>query len=145
MFQSCTLDKSLLGPMSPWTKSSWTNAPWTKVSLDNCPLDKFSNTDSNCQGDICLGNICPLNICPYQEYLSSNSPDFDETLKIGSWEHLEQIQTVTVTFVQAIFFQATFDFLWKEKKTERCEIAWTGWFNFLYKFSVEIVSKLTLM
>ena len=34
--------------------------------------------------------------------------DFDQTLKVGSWEHLEQIPTVTVTFVQAIFFQATF-------------------------------------
>ena len=37
-----------------------------------------------------------------------SGPDFDETLKIGSWEHLEQIPTVTVTFVQAIFVQATF-------------------------------------
>ena len=27
--------------------------------------------------------------------------------KVGSWEYLEQIPTVTVTFVQAIFVQAT--------------------------------------
>ena len=29
-------------------------------------------------------------------------------LNVGSWEHLEQIPTVTVTFVQAIFVQETF-------------------------------------
>ena len=29
--------------------------------------------------------------------------DFDKTLNIGSWEHLEQIPTVTVTFVQTTF------------------------------------------
>ena len=34
MFQTFTLDKSLLGPMSPWTK----------VFLDNSPLDKCINT-----------------------------------------------------------------------------------------------------
>ena len=34
--------------------------------------------------------------------------DFDETLMVGSWEHLEQIPIVTVIFVQAIFVQATF-------------------------------------
>ena len=32
-----------------------------------------------------------------------SGPDFDETLKIGSWEHLEQISPVMVTFVQATF------------------------------------------
>ena len=35
-----------------------------------------------------------------QQYLSC--------LKIGSWDHLEQILNVTVTFVQAIFVLATF-------------------------------------
>ena len=66
-------------------------------------------TDSNCHGDICPGNICPCDICQYQEYLSSNWPDFDKTLKIGSWEHLlEQIPTVMVTFVQATFVLVTF-------------------------------------
>ena len=34
--------------------------------------------------------------------------DFDETLQVGSWEHLEQIPTVTVTFVQATFVLVTF-------------------------------------
>ena len=52
--------------------------------------------------------ICPRNICPYQEYLSCYWPDFDETLQVGSWEHLEKLPTVTVTFVQAILVQATF-------------------------------------
>ena len=35
-------------------------------------------------------------------------PDCDETLKIGSWENLEQIPSVMVTFVQATFVLATF-------------------------------------
>ena len=29
-----------------------------------------------------------------QQYLSCYWPDFDQTLKVGSWEHLEQIPTV---------------------------------------------------
>ena len=43
-----------------------------------------------------------------QQYLSCYWPDFDETLKGGSWEHIEQITTVTVTFVQATFVKVTF-------------------------------------
>ena len=35
-------------------------------------------------------------------------PDFDQTLKVGPCEHLEQIPTVTVTFVQATFVLVTF-------------------------------------
>ena len=38
-----------------------------------------------------------------QQYLSCYWPDFDETLKVGSWEHLEQIPTVMVTFAQVTF------------------------------------------
>ena len=30
-------------------------------------------------------------------------PDLDETLHVGSWEHLKQILTVMVTFAQATF------------------------------------------
>ena len=41
-----------------------------------------------------------------QQYLSCYCPDFDETLKLGSWEHLEQIPAVTVTFLQATFVKA---------------------------------------
>ena len=37
-----------------------------------------------------------------------SKPDYDETLKIGSWEHLEQIPTVMVTFVEATFVLVTF-------------------------------------
>ena len=65
-------------------------------------------TDSICQGDICPHNTCSRNICPYQEYLSCYWPDSDETLQIGSLEHLEQIPTETVTFVHATFALATF-------------------------------------
>ena len=50
-----------------------------------------SRTDSNSQVDICPGNICPGDICPYQEYLSCYWPDFDETLMVGSWQHVEHI------------------------------------------------------
>ena len=67
-----------------------------------------SRTDSNCHGDICPGNISPGDICPYQEYLSCYWPEFYQTLQIGSWECLEQISTVMVAFVQAIFVLTTF-------------------------------------
>ena len=58
--------------------------------------------------DIGQCNISPCNICPYQEYLSCYSLNFDQASKLGSWDHLEQIPTVTVTFVQATFVQAIF-------------------------------------
>ena len=45
-------------------------------------------------------NTC---LCPYQEYLSCYSLDFDQTLKVGSWDHLDQIQAVMVSFVQTKF------------------------------------------
>ena len=40
--------------------------------------------------------------------LSSLGEMGDETLKVGSWEHLEQIPTVWVTFVHATFVLATY-------------------------------------
>ena len=43
-----------------------------------------------------------------QQYLSCSCPDFYETLKVGSCEHLEQIPTVRVTFVHATFVLATY-------------------------------------
>ena len=43
-----------------------------------------------------------------QQYLSCYWPDFDETLKVGSWEHQEQIPTARLTFVQVTFVLATF-------------------------------------
>ena len=70
-----------------------------------------STTDHNCHRDICPGNICLGDICPYQEYLNCYWPDFDETLKVGSCEHLEQIPTVRVIFVHATFVLATFVYI----------------------------------
>ena len=64
-------------------------------------------TDANRHADIYPSNICPRNICPYKEYLSWYWPDFDQTLKEGSWDHLSQIPTVTVTFVHATFVLET--------------------------------------
>ena len=62
-----------------------------------------SKTDSNYQVDICPGNICS-----YQEYLSCYRPDFDEILKVTSWEHLEQIPFTKLTFLQATIVLVTF-------------------------------------
>ena len=68
-----------------------------------------SRTDSNWPSYICIGNIiCPGNICPYQEYFNCYQPDLDQTLKEGSWKHLEEIPTVMVIFVQATYVLATF-------------------------------------
>ena len=47
-----------------------------------------------------------------QQYLSYYSPDVDETLKVGSCEHLEQISTVRVTFVHTTFVLATYVHNW---------------------------------
>ena len=58
--------------------------------------------------NICPYNICPGDIRPYQEYLSCYWTDFDQTLKVGSCDYLEQISTVAVTFVQVTFVLATF-------------------------------------
>ena len=43
-----------------------------------------------------------------QQYLSCYWPDLDQTLNKGSWEHIQQITTVTTTFVQATFVLGTF-------------------------------------
>ena len=67
-----------------------------------------SRTDSNYHVNICPDNICPGDICPYQEYLSYYCPDFDETLNVASWEHLEQISTFKLTIIQATFVLGTF-------------------------------------
>ena len=65
-------------------------------------------THFNHNGDICLGNICPGDVCPYPEFLSCYWPNFDQTLNVGSWEHLLQMPSVMDTFVQATFVLATF-------------------------------------
>ena len=67
-----------------------------------------SRTDSNCHRDICPGNICPGDICTYQEYISCYWLDFEQSLKVGSWDNLYQIPTVMVTtFVQATYVPVT--------------------------------------
>ena len=45
---------------------------------------------------------------PPTKYLSCYWPDFDQTLNVGTWEPLEQIPTVTVTFVNATFVLVTY-------------------------------------
>ena len=47
----------------------------------------------------------PTTQTQHQQYISCYWPDFDETLKVGSCEHLEQIPTVT--FVQSTYVLAT--------------------------------------
>ena len=64
-------------------------------------------TDFNCLGDIRPRNIYPRDICPYQEYIYCYWPDFDETLDVASWDQLETILTIKLTFVQATFVLAT--------------------------------------
>ena len=63
---------------------------------------------SSLTDNICHSNICPGNICPYKEYISCHWPDFNQTLKVSSWNHLSQMLIVTVTFVRATFLLATF-------------------------------------
>ena len=56
-----------------------------------------SLTDANPLSDICPRKMCPGDICPYQQYLSCYWLNFDETLKVGSWENLEQIPRWNLT------------------------------------------------
>ena len=65
---------------------------FTRFSLNfNGGFLGTSRTSTNCYGDICAGNTCPCDICSYQEYLSCDWPNFDQTLGVGPWDHLEQI------------------------------------------------------
>ena len=73
-----------------------------------CSFLRASRTDSNYQVDICTCNICPGDICPYQEYPSCYWPDVDKTLKVGFWNHLYQMPTLMVIFVQSTFALVTF-------------------------------------
>ena len=58
-----------------------------------------SRTDFNCNGDICPGNICPRTIYLYLNFLSCYWPNFDQTSKVGFWDHLWQMPPITATFV----------------------------------------------
>ena len=102
-------------------------------------LPGTSRTDSNCHSDICTGKICPGDICPYKEYLSCYWPHFDQTLKVGSLEFVEQIPTVTVTFfhirnISAVNNQILMKpkFFWTENllrhKFFQIFISWTTFF-----------------
>ena len=66
---------------------------------------------TNCHYNICPGNICLGDICPYQEYLSSYWSDFHQTLKVGSWDHIYEMPTFMVTFVQATYALVTFVYI----------------------------------
>ena len=70
-------------------------------------------TNSNCQNDNCPGNVWPGDICSYQEYISCYWPNFDQTL--GFWDHLEQIPTVTVTFVNILSKRKLPNKIWPNK------------------------------
>ena len=59
--------------------------------------------DCNCRHNSFPGNICPGDVCPYQQYLSCYWPNFDQTLIKESWEHLQHITTVPMTFVLGTF------------------------------------------
>ena len=54
-------------------------------------------------GHLSWQHVCPGDICPYKQYLSCYWSNFDQTLIVGYWEHLEQILNGIVTFVQATF------------------------------------------
>ena len=49
-------------------------------------------------------DICPgIEISPTED----KSPDFDQNLKVCSWDYVELISTVAMTFVQATFVPTT--------------------------------------
>ena len=56
------------------------------ISAVTDPISMKLWADSNWQDDICPGNIWA-----YQEHVSCYWPNFDQTLNIGFWEHIEQI------------------------------------------------------
>merc|ERR1711954_179450 len=65
-------------------------------------------------------------------------PEFDESLKIGSWEHLEQIPTVTLTFIQATFVHMG-------QSPQNCTASKKGDFLKFCFYSTLKVSNITLM
>ena len=83
------------------------------TSLINCQNPNPTSTQPNLtevwvlhENDWAHHHHPPKTQC--RQYLSCYLHNFDQALKIGSWNDLEQILTVTVTFVQAIFVLATF-------------------------------------
>ena len=88
-------------------------------------------TDSIYQVDSCPLNICSGVICTYQEYLSCYWLNFDQTLKVSSWDHLWQMPTVKVTFVQVKYILATFVHDSKPKFDQTLKVGSTIFFTFL--------------
>ena len=78
------------------------------TSLTDVITRSVQTIQDNCHTDICPCNICPGDICPYQQYLRCYWPDFDQNLKVYSWDLFEHNPTVTMTFVQATLVLATF-------------------------------------
>ena len=101
----------------------------------------ISRTDFDSHNDSCPSNICPNDICPYQEYLGCYWPDFDETLKVASWEHLEQIliksdialvnsnQTRSLTLAQPSLFMFVVVFVFVAKLNNILIGTRYGYFN----------------
>ena len=87
-----------------WHDFETSLANYCPFTLDN--LRQLSNWHFPC-------NICPGDICPYQQYLSYYRPDFDQTLKEGSWEHLEQIPTdlILLSYVSYVIYTNSFRYM----------------------------------
>ena len=95
---------------SPSKDKVWWIILWWNIRI-NCQNPNLTSTQHN--GWVWHENdfanpTPPTTETQCQQYLSCYWPDFDETLKVGSCEHLEQIPTVRVTFVHATFVLATF-------------------------------------
>ena len=62
------------------------NHSWVRYKNDFAPHPTLPTTQTQCQ-----------------QYLNCYLPNFDETLKASSWEHLQQIPTFKLTIVLGIF------------------------------------------
>ena len=113
------------GPLSDWLGQILLNFHWlTQTDGSTNALNSHWRSSTNCVRlwvSICAVGICTWGKCSCVKedktwyeysrggknlddtakmpYLCCYWPDFDETLKAGSWELLEQIPTVTETFV----------------------------------------------
>ena len=105
-------------PFATWQAYNWPNiTPSKHARLLIGPPDKDNNGTLVCTYPIVKTPTQPQLERDFthpplqtqgQQYLSCYRPDFDQTLKVGSWEYLEEIFTIAFTFVQATFVLATF-------------------------------------
>ena len=82
------------------------------LSFLNCQNPTPTTTQPNLVGfdmKMTLHHHPPQTQC--RQYLSCYWSDFDETLKVASWGHVEQIPTIKLTYVQATFVLATFVYI----------------------------------